>query len=95
MKIGGQKKSGETSKNELFDLVNVTEMEFILRQTSKDALEDDRVKFTWRIQSKGETEHDLKYATIHVLLFPGWFYLANLRTLAWWPPHHPMTGAHA
>ena len=89
MKIGGQKKSGETSKNELFDLVNVTEMEFILRQTSKDALEDDRVKFTWRIQSKGETEHDLKYATIRFLLFPGCFYL---RTRGHWcggPPQQP------
>lgn len=82
MKIGGQKKSGETSKNELFDLVNVTEMEFILRQTSKDALEDDRVKFTWRIQSKGETEHDLKYTMAKDLHDPCLDPTSTARTLS-------------
>lgn len=72
----------ESSKLEPFDLVNVTEMEFILRQTSKDALEDDRVKFTWRVQSVGQTEHDLKYVLAKELHGPCLDPTSTARTLA-------------
>jgi hypothetical protein len=74
--------SNETKALEPFDLVSVTEIEFVLRDASHVSGEANTVSFTWRIQSIGESETDLLYALADELKLPCQDPTSTARTLA-------------
>jgi hypothetical protein len=74
-----QRAEPHESKNEdPFHLVNVHKIQFFLR----DSAGPSTVDFTWRIQSIGETETDLKYSIAHELALPCQDATSTARTLA-------------
>jgi hypothetical protein len=65
-----------------FDLVSVTEIQFVLRDASHVLGEDNTVKFVWRVQGVGETETDLQYVLAEELKLPCQDPTSTARTLA-------------
>jgi hypothetical protein len=74
-------RSTDKKVTEPFDLVSVTEVQFILRDASH-AGEENCLKFVWRVQSIGVTETDLKYTLADDLALPCMDPTSTARTLA-------------
>ena len=71
----------QTDDDNPFDMVNVSRIKMVLRSTIMSNA-DDQVELTWRVQSVGETETDLKYSIAPELKGPCQDPTSTARTLA-------------